>query len=82
MEYIVPKIKIIAVSVHPIGGNKNAEGKELAEMYDMKTSGAIALVMASIVFNRRFIGKALQYVKAFDGMIINCRHIKALMNMD
>ena len=43
VEYIVQKSRSLAVSVHPIGAvTKNAEGKELAEMYDMKTSGAIA----------------------------------------
>ena len=43
VEYIKEKSRSLPVNVHPIGAvSKNAEGKELAEMYDMFASGAIA----------------------------------------
>ena len=43
VEYIVQKSKSLPVNIHPIGAvTKNTDGKELAEMYDMKASGAIA----------------------------------------
>ena len=43
VEYIVQKTKSLPVSFHPIATvSKNAEGKELAEMYDMHQSGAVA----------------------------------------
>ena len=43
VEYIIQKSKSLPVNVHPIGAiTKNTEGKELAEMYDMKNSGAVA----------------------------------------
>jgi dihydroorotase len=41
-EYIVQRSKNLPVRLHPIGAiTKGAEGKELAEMYDMQLSGAI-----------------------------------------
>src|SRR5690606_11297000 len=43
VEYIKEKSRSLPVNIHPIGAiSKNAEGKELAEMYDMFASGAIA----------------------------------------
>ncbi|HEX2684019.1 MAG TPA: dihydroorotase, partial [Ferruginibacter sp.] len=40
VEYIVQKAKQSAVNIHPVGAiSKNATGKELAEMYDMRQSG-------------------------------------------
>src|SRR5687767_12763451 len=43
VEYIKQKSRLLPVAIHPLGAiTKNTEGKELAEMYDMKASGAIA----------------------------------------
>lgn len=58
------------VNVHPIGAiTKNTEGKELAEMYDMKASGAVAFGDGiNCVQSAGLLVKALQYVKAFDGI--------------
>src|SRR3954463_7420956 len=43
VEYIVQSSKKLEINIHPIGAvTKNAEGKELSEMYDMSESGAIA----------------------------------------
>ena len=72
VEYIRDKNISVPVSLHPIGAiTRNAEGKELAEMYDMQVSGAVAfsdginpLQSAGIMI------KALQYVKTFNGVII------------
>ncbi len=37
IEYIVQKSKSLPVTIHPIGAiTKNTEGKDLAEMYDMR----------------------------------------------
>lgn len=56
----------------PIGAvTKNIEGKDLAEMYDMYNSGAIAFSDGlTPVQNSGLLLKALQYVKAFGGTII------------
>ena len=80
VEYIVQKSRSLAVSVHPIGAvTKNAEGKELAEMYDMKTSGAIAFGDGlNCIQSAGLLVKALQYVKAFDGMIIQLPDDKSI----
>jgi len=72
VEYIRDKKVSVPVSLHPIGAiSRNTEGKELAEMYDMQSSGAVAfsdgihpLQSAGIMI------KALQYVKTFQGVII------------
>nr|WP_294905474.1 dihydroorotase [uncultured Lacibacter sp.] len=72
VEYIVHKARHAAVTVHPLGAvTKQTEGKELAEMYDMKAAGAVAFTDGlQPVQSAGLLLKALQYVKAFDGTII------------
>src|SRR5215467_426435 len=72
IEYIIQRAKSLPVNIHPIGAiTRNAEGKELAEMYDMQLSGAIAFSDGlNSVQSSGLLLKALQYVKAFDGIII------------
>jgi dihydroorotase len=72
IEYIVQKSKRLAVSVHPIAAiTKNAEGRELAEMYDMHQSGAVAFSDGmNPVQSSGLLLKALQYVKAISKTII------------
>ncbi len=72
VEYVVHKGQHLAVTIHPIGAiTRNTEGKELAEMYDMKWSGAVAFSDGiNCVQSAGLLVKALQYVKAFDGVII------------
>lgn len=71
-EYIRHKSKGLPVNIYPIGAvSKGAEGKDLAEMYDMRNSGAIAFSDGlHPVQSSGLLLKALQYVKAFDGVII------------
>jgi dihydroorotase len=72
IEYLIQRSKSLPVNIYPIGAiTKNAEGKELAEMYDMQLSGAIAFSDGiNPVQSSGILVKALQYVKAFDGIII------------
>ena len=72
VEYIVQKAKQVAVNIYPIGAvSKKLEGKELSEMYDMRQSGAIAFSDGiRSVQNSGLVLKSLQYVKSFDGTII------------
>ncbi|RPE05927.1 dihydroorotase [Chitinophaga lutea] len=72
IEYVLSKTRYGAVTVLPIGAiSKNLEGTSLAEMYEMRQTGAIAFsdglkpVQASGIML-----KALQYVKAFNGTVI------------
>ncbi len=72
VEYIVQKSKFLPVNILPIGAiTKNIEGKELSEMYDMYTSGAIAFSDGlQPVQTPGLLLKALQYVKAIDAILI------------
>ena len=72
VEYVAQKTKSLPVNIHPLGAvTKNIEGKDLAEMYDMQASGAIAFSDGlQPVQTPGLLLKALQYVKAFDGVII------------
>jgi dihydroorotase len=80
VEYIVQKSKSLPVTIHPIGAiTKNTEGKELAEMYDMQTSGAIAFSDGiNSVQSPGLMVKALQYIKAFNGTIIQIPDDKSI----
>lgn len=72
VEYVRDRKTGHAVQLHPVGAvTRNAEGKELAEMYDMRNSGAIAFSDGSHpIHSAGLLIKALQYVKAFDGVVI------------
>ena len=72
VSYVVQKSKDTPVSIIPIGAmSKGCEGKELAEMYDMYYSGAVAFSDGlQPVQSAGIMLKALQYVKAFDGVLI------------
>ena len=72
IEYVIQKSPALAASVHPIGAiTKNCEGKELAEMYDMRNSGALTFSDGwNALQSSQVMLKALQYVKAFGGIII------------
>lgn len=72
VEYIIQRSKPLSVHIHPLGAvTKSCEGKELAEMYDMYTSGAVAFTDGTYpVQSAGLMVKALQYVKAFNGVVI------------
>jgi len=72
VEYVRQKSKSLPVNIFPIGAvTKNAEGKDLAEMYDMKSNGAVAFSDGTHpIQSAGLLLKALQYIKAFDGVII------------
>ncbi|CAN5417900.1 dihydroorotase [soil metagenome] len=80
VEYIVHKSKLLEVNMHAIGAvTKNAAGEELAEMYDMRQSGAIAFGDGTnTIQNGGLLLKALQYVKAIDGTIIQIPDDKSI----
>lgn len=72
VEYIAQRAVSLPVTIHPMGTvTKKKEGKELAEMYDMRNSGAIAFSDGlEPVQSAGLFLKALQYVKAFDGVLV------------
>lgn len=80
VEYIVQRSKDFAVSIHPVAAvTKNTEGKELAEMYDMHQSGAIAFSDGiNPIQSSGLLVKALQYLKAIDRVIIQLPDDKSI----
>lgn len=66
------------VDILPIGAVTSAtEGAELTEMYDMRQSGAIAFSDGKkSIQHTGVMLRALQYVKAFNGIIVNHPHDK------
>ncbi len=80
VEYIKEKSRALPVNIHPIGAvSKNVEGKDLAEMYDMFSSGAMAFSDGTKpVQSSGLLLKALQYVRAFDGIIIQMPDDKSI----
>ncbi len=72
VHYITDNHHPFPVNLHPIGAiTKNTEGKELTEMVEMKNAGALAFSDGSKpVQSSGLMIKALQYVKAFKGLII------------
>ena len=72
VEYVVQRSKGLPITVHPIAAiTKNSEGKELSEMYDMQNSGAIAFSDGiNAVQSSGILLKALEYIKAVNGIII------------
>lgn len=72
VAYICQKSKSLPVTICPLGAiTKGTEGKDLAEMYDMKQSGAIAFSDGNNpVQSPGLFLKALQYVRALDGVLV------------
>lgn len=74
VEYVLNKAKGHVTTVYPIGCiTQNHEGKELAELYDMHTAGAIAFSDGDHTINNSgLMHRALLYAKGFDGLL--CVH--------
>ena len=72
VEYIVQRTKIHPVNLHPIAAiTRDTEGKDLAEMYDMGISGAVAYSDGlNSLQSPGVMLKALQYVQAVSKTII------------
>lgn len=80
VEYIVQRSTLSAVNIHPIAAiTRNAEGKELAEMYDMANSGAVAFSDGlNAIQDGGLLLKALLYVKTIDGTVIQIPDDKSI----
>ncbi len=70
IDYLLSKK--LNINVHPIGAvSKNIEGKELTEMYDMHSGGAVAFSDGTnSIQNTGLMLKALQYVIPVNSTII------------
>ncbi len=80
VEYVKQKSSKTKIDIHPLGSvSKKREGKDLSEMYDMRQSGAIAFTDGLYpVQNAGLFLKALQYVKGFNGVIIQLPQDKSI----
>jgi dihydroorotase len=71
--YIINNTRHQLTDFHPLGGiTKDIKGKELAELYDMTSVGAVGFSDGyHSIQHSGILLRALMYAKAFDGTIIN-----------
>ena len=72
VHFVKQKAANAATNLYPIGAlTKNSEGKDLAELYDMKNAGAVAFGdYGKSLSNANLLKIGLQYVQDFDGLVI------------
>ena len=70
--FVKSKAQEAATELFPIGAlTKDSEGKDMAELYDMKNAGAIAFGDYNrSLSNANLLKIALQYTQDFDGLVI------------
>jgi dihydroorotase len=73
VNYLKNKTEDGLVDFYPIGAiSRDCEGMDITEMYDMYESGAVAFSDGQKTMqNSGLMMRALQYVKAFDGLVMN-----------
>jgi dihydroorotase len=78
--YVKNKAKDLPVHCYPIGAvSQGCEGKDMAELFDMHAAGAVAFSDGKrAVQDAGLLLRALQYAKAFNGLIINVPHHKTI----
>jgi dihydroorotase len=72
IQFVKQKAKAAATELFPIGAlTKNSDGTDLAELFDMKNSGALAFGdYGKNISNANLLKIGLQYVQDFDGLVI------------
>ena len=72
VNFVLNKAHGFATQLFPIGAlTKESEGKDMAELYDMKKAGAISFGdYNKSLDNANLLKIALQYVQDFDGLVI------------
>ncbi len=80
VAYILNKTRDSLVNVFPIGAiSEDLEGKNLAELFDMKKAGAIAFSDGSkAIADDGFMSRAIQYCLGFGGLLITYPENKAI----
>ena len=76
VRFALERAKDAVASLHPMGMiSQNGEGKKLAEMLDMQAAGTVAFSDGwTAVQQPTLLQKALEYVRAFDGLIVQLPH--------
>jgi dihydroorotase len=72
VHFVKQKAANAATNLYPIGAlTKNSEGKDLAELFDMKNAGAVAFGdYGKSLSNANLLKIGLQYVQDFEGLVI------------
>jgi len=72
VHFVKQKASSSATDLYPIGAlTKNSEGKDLAELFDMKNAGAVAFGdYGKSLSNANLLKIGLQYVQDFEGLVI------------
>ena len=72
VNFVASKANNCATQLYPIGAlTKGSEGKDLAELFDMKNAGAVAFGDYNTnLDNPNLLKIGLQYVQDFDGLVI------------
>lgn len=72
VHFVKQKATNSATELYPIGAlTKDSEGKDMAELYDMKNAGAVAFGdYNKSLANANLMKIALQYTQDFDGLVI------------
>lgn len=80
IEYLKNRAKGLLVDIYPYGTiSQKKEGKDLAEMFDMKSSGAIAFSDGNApVQDAGLMERALLYAKGFNALVISYPEDKSL----
>jgi len=83
IDYLLHKSRELPVTIRPLGAiSKDLEGKALAELYDLYAHGAVAFSDGwQPVQSAALLLKALEYVRAFDGTIIQLPDHQSLSTM-
>lgn len=73
IAYVKKMAEGFATTAFPIGAlTRNSEGKDLAELYDMQQSGAVAFGdYQKSITNPNLLKIALQYTQGFDGLVLS-----------
>ena len=82
VEFLIHKAIKNATSLYPIGSlSKQSKGKELAELYDMQQSGAIAFGDYNApISNANLMKIALQYAQNFNGLVLSFPQDETISN--
>ncbi len=82
VEFLINKVKNDIVSLHPIANlTQQAKGIELAELYDMSNSGAIAFGdYNSSIDNANLMKIALLYAQNFEGLVLSFPQDNSISN--
>ena len=82
ISFIKSKSENIVPNIHPIGAfTMSSNSKELAELYDMKKSGAVAFYdYKKPIHNPNLLKTALLYSQTFEGLIMSFPHNNLISN--